>query len=293
MPGDVRGAHWSRFGHLQSSASPSFYHFTRFFFFFTLFVPSAFISQLISHFMWYAVLLDQVVIASNAVIAGHVRIDAEAIVGGQAGIKQFVHIGRGTMIGGLSAVSGNVIPYGLVKGNRAQLVVSHHRQPLPSPSPSAYLYCVILVKTDQMRKGLNLVGLRRKKVPNSEIRGMLCCFHYLFPSSSFSSLPLPPSFFSALQLPTGTSTLVERATALQQYLLSSSISSNPNNPTDSATDNDTWFSSNSSSNSLRDNKEEHCKERVLEILHFILSSSRSLSPFSSSSSSTSGLLFPT
>jgi UDP-N-acetylglucosamine acyltransferase len=67
-------------------------------------------------------------------LAGHVVIGDRAIIGGQSGVRQFVHIGTRAMVGGHSAVDADVIPYGLVKGNRAAL------------------------------HGLNLVGLRRSKV---------------------------------------------------------------------------------------------------------------------------------
>lgn len=78
----------------------------------------------------------RVVLSNNVCVAGHVTIGDGAIIGGQAGIKQHITVGRLAMVGGMSAVDGDVLPYGLVVGNRAKLA------------------------------GLNLVGLRRSKVPH-------------------------------------------------------------------------------------------------------------------------------
>lgn len=64
---------------------------------------------------------NNVIIANNAVMGGHVTIDDFAVVGGAAAIHQFVRIGRAAMIGGVSGVEGDVIPFGSVIGNRARL----------------------------------------------------------------------------------------------------------------------------------------------------------------------------
>lgn len=76
----------------------------------------------------------RVVLSNNVCVAGHVTIGSGAIIGGQAGLKQHITVGSLAMVGGMSAVDGDVLPYGLVVGNRAKLA------------------------------GLNLVGLRRSKV---------------------------------------------------------------------------------------------------------------------------------
>lgn len=62
-----------------------------------------------------------VIMANNATLAGHIRIDDHAIVGGISGIHQFVHIGSYAMIGGLSGVSKDVPPFTLAVGQRASL----------------------------------------------------------------------------------------------------------------------------------------------------------------------------
>lgn len=87
-----------------------------------------------AHIAHDCVVGDRVVLSNNVCLAGHVRIGDRAIIGGQVGIKQFVNVGPLAMVGGQSAVDGDVLPYGLVTGNRAKLM------------------------------GLNLVGLRRAKV---------------------------------------------------------------------------------------------------------------------------------
>ncbi|RLN92741.1 hypothetical protein BBJ28_00004286 [Nothophytophthora sp. Chile5] len=92
----------------------------------------------------------RVVVSNNVCIAGHVAIEDGAIIGGQVGIKQHVSVGRLAMVGGQSAVDGDVLPYGLVVGNRAKLA------------------------------GLNLVGLRRAGVSRENIKLLLRVYRYLF-----------------------------------------------------------------------------------------------------------------
>ncbi len=64
---------------------------------------------------------DHVILVNNATLAGHVVVDEWAIVGGLSAVHQFVRIGRHAMIGGMSGVENDVIPYGSVLGNRAHL----------------------------------------------------------------------------------------------------------------------------------------------------------------------------
>lgn len=65
---------------------------------------------------------NDVTFANNAVIGGHVSIGDHVFLGGQAAIHQFVRIGEGAMIGGLSGVRGDVIPFGYALGSVADLV---------------------------------------------------------------------------------------------------------------------------------------------------------------------------
>ncbi len=93
---------------------------------------------------------NNVVIANSAAIAGHAQILDDVIIGGNCGIQQFTRIGKMAMIGGMSAVSRDVIPYGLSFGNRNYL------------------------------EGINLVGLRRKKVSNKEILALSEAYKEIF-----------------------------------------------------------------------------------------------------------------
>lgn len=93
---------------------------------------------------------DGVVIANNVVMGGHVTIGAHAVIGGSAAIHQFVRIGRGAMIGGVSGVEADVIPFGSVIGNRARLA------------------------------GLNVIGLRRRGVERAQLLRLRTAVRELF-----------------------------------------------------------------------------------------------------------------
>ena len=85
---------------------------------------------------------DRVIVVNSSAVAGHCVIGDDVIVGGLSGIHQFVRIGQGAIIGALSMVTHDVIPHGLVMGERARL------------------------------EGLNLVGLKRRGVEKSEIQAL-------------------------------------------------------------------------------------------------------------------------
>lgn len=93
---------------------------------------------------------NHVIIATHASLAGHVVIGDHAILGGLAGVHQFVRIGAHAMIGGLTGVDQDVIPYGLVVGERGYLA------------------------------GLNLVGLKRRQFDREEINALRRAFKQLF-----------------------------------------------------------------------------------------------------------------
>ena len=97
---------------------------------------------------------NNVVIANSAAIAGHAEISDDVIIGGNCGIQQFTRIGRMAMIGGMTGVSRDVIPYGLSFGNRNYL------------------------------EGINIVGLRRKKVSNKEILVLSEAYKEIFKTNS-------------------------------------------------------------------------------------------------------------
>ena len=93
---------------------------------------------------------DRVIMANNATLAGHVVVEDGAIIGGLSAVHQFVRIGRGAMIGGMSGVEHDVIPYGLVMGERARL------------------------------SGLNIVGLKRGGHSREDILALQDAYRLLF-----------------------------------------------------------------------------------------------------------------
>ena len=82
---------------------------------------------------------DHVILANNATLGGHVVIEDYAILGGLSAVHQFVRIGRHAMIGGMSGVERDVIPYGQVMGDRARLDgPQHHRHAAPRLQPRGH-----------------------------------------------------------------------------------------------------------------------------------------------------------
>ena len=75
-----------------------------------------------SHIAHDCIVGNNVVMANNATLAGHVVIEDNVIIGGLAAVHQFVRIGRYSIIGGVSAVVNDVIPYASVAGDRAKLL---------------------------------------------------------------------------------------------------------------------------------------------------------------------------
>jgi UDP-N-acetylglucosamine acyltransferase len=94
---------------------------------------------------------DNVIMANNATLAGHVHVGSFSVVGGMTPIHQFVHIGEGCMIAGASAVSQDIPPFCLAEGNRASV------------------------------RGLNLVGLKRR-FEKEDIRALQKAYKMLFRS---------------------------------------------------------------------------------------------------------------
>ncbi len=93
---------------------------------------------------------NHVILVNNATLGGHVRIEDWAILGGLAAVHQFVRIGKHAMVGGMSGVEHDVIPYGSVTGNRARL------------------------------SGLNIVGLKRRNFSRDTIHALRNAYRLLF-----------------------------------------------------------------------------------------------------------------
>ncbi|MEJ0020502.1 MAG: acyl-ACP--UDP-N-acetylglucosamine O-acyltransferase [Acetobacteraceae bacterium] len=104
----------------------------------------------VAHVAHDCTLGNHVIIANNAVMGGHVSIADHAVIGGAAAIHQFVRIGRAAMIGGVSGVEADVIPFGSVIGNRARLA------------------------------GLNVIGLKRRGFDKAQVQLLHRAFGDLF-----------------------------------------------------------------------------------------------------------------
>ena len=95
---------------------------------------------------------NNVIMVNNASLAGHVLLEDYAIMGAMSGAHQFCRIGKHSMIGGLSGVDSDVIPYGTVIGNRAHL------------------------------SGLNIIGLKRRGFSKPIIQDLRKAYGLLFSS---------------------------------------------------------------------------------------------------------------
>ena len=95
---------------------------------------------------------NNVVIANNVPLGGHVILEDSVIIGGNSAVQQFTRIGRLAMIGGMTGVLKDVIPFGLSFGNRNYL------------------------------QGINLIGLRRKKYGNKKILELDTAYKQIFSS---------------------------------------------------------------------------------------------------------------
>ena len=92
-----------------------------------------------SHIAHDCLVEDNVILANNVPLGGHAHIEENVIIGGNSAVQQFTRVGKSSMIGGMCGVVRDIIPYAMVHGNRSIL------------------------------QGLNLIGLRRKNIPNKEI----------------------------------------------------------------------------------------------------------------------------
>jgi UDP-N-acetylglucosamine acyltransferase len=93
---------------------------------------------------------DHVILVNNGTLGGHVVMEDYAILGGLSAVHQFCRIGRHAMIGGMSGVERDVIPYGLAMGDRARLT------------------------------GLNIIGMQRRGFSRDDIQGLRSAYNFLF-----------------------------------------------------------------------------------------------------------------
>ena len=99
---------------------------------------------------------NNVIIANNVPLGGHVVIEDNVVIGGNSAVQQFTRIGKMAMIGGMTGVLHDVIPYGLSTGNRNSL------------------------------QGLNLIGLRRAKFENKDILGLSEAYKEIFATKNIN-----------------------------------------------------------------------------------------------------------
>src|SRR6056300_1623082 len=99
---------------------------------------------------------NNVIIANNVPLGGHVIIEDNVVIGGNSAVQQFTMIGKMAMIGGMTGVLNDVIPYGLSIGNRNSL------------------------------QGLNLIGLRRAKFENKDIIGLSEAYKTIFSTKNLT-----------------------------------------------------------------------------------------------------------
>ena len=107
-----------------------------------------------SHVAHDCIIGNNVIIANNVPLGGHVTIEDSVVIGGNSAVQQFTRIGRLAMIGGMTGVLKDVIPFGLSIGNRNYL------------------------------QGLNLIGLRRQKYNNQKIMGLDRAYKEIFSSKN-------------------------------------------------------------------------------------------------------------
>ena len=99
---------------------------------------------------------NNVIIANNVPLGGHAVIEDNVVIGGNSAVQQFTRIGKMAMIGGMTGVLHDVIPYGLSTGNRNSL------------------------------QGLNLIGLRRAKFQNKDILGLSEAYKEIFATKNIN-----------------------------------------------------------------------------------------------------------
>ncbi|KIZ40836.1 MULTISPECIES: acyl-ACP--UDP-N-acetylglucosamine O-acyltransferase [Rhodopseudomonas] len=103
-----------------------------------------------SHIGHDCIVGNDVIFANTATLAGHCEVGDYTFIGGVTALQQFVRIGPQVMIGGLSGVRDDVIPYALARGAPARL------------------------------EGLNIVGMRRRKISRERLTLIRAFFDELF-----------------------------------------------------------------------------------------------------------------
>jgi len=93
---------------------------------------------------------DDVILAEHVALGGHASVGSSTFFGANSAVHQFVRVGEGVMVGGVSGVADDVIPFGFARGQHATL------------------------------DGLNFVGLRGRGVSREELHQLRRAFRSLF-----------------------------------------------------------------------------------------------------------------
>ena len=109
-----------------------------------------------SHIAHDCIVGNNVILANNVPLGGHAHIEDDVIIGGNSAVQQFTRVGKSAMIGGMCGVVRDIIPYGIAHGNRSIL------------------------------QGLNLIGLRRKNIPNKEILTLSEAYKEIFKNENLT-----------------------------------------------------------------------------------------------------------
>ena len=109
-----------------------------------------------SHVAHDCLIGNDVIIANNVPLGGHVTIEDNVVIGGNSAVQQYTRIGKLAMVGGMTGVLNDVIPYGLSIGNRNYL------------------------------QGLNLIGLRRSNLNNKDILGLTEAYKEIFATKNLT-----------------------------------------------------------------------------------------------------------
>ncbi|MFO7534729.1 MAG: acyl-ACP--UDP-N-acetylglucosamine O-acyltransferase [Kiritimatiellia bacterium] len=100
---------------------------------------------------------DGVIMANGASLAGHVKVEAMAVIGGLSGVHQFCRVGSMAMVGGMTKVTQDLPPCLIADGNPAAI------------------------------HGVNLIGLQRRQISEEVQRSMKAAFKILYRSNLTTS----------------------------------------------------------------------------------------------------------
>lgn len=106
-----------------------------------------------SHIAHDCVVGDNVTMANVATLGGHVEVGDFVTLGGLAAVHQMTRIGHHAFAGGAAIIDGDIIPYGMVMGNRARL------------------------------RGLNVIGMKRSGVARADIFALRRAYKMVFEPS--------------------------------------------------------------------------------------------------------------